>query len=76
MCAYAVMFQTILSVAVPLVMSGKVKKGSTEGDMEYTVENKTLGLCLTVGRYIIMLSIYLGFTAVIVSIFKIGRAHV
>merc|ERR1719486_662871 len=71
MCAYAVMFQTILSVAVPLVMGGTVKKGTTEGDMEYTVENKTLGLCLTVGRYIIMLSIYLGFTAVVVSIFTL-----
>merc|ERR1719284_519445 len=73
MCAYAVMFQTILSVAVPLVMSGKVKKGSTEGDMEYTVENKTIGMCLTVGRYIIMLSIYLGFTAVVVSVFTLAH---
>jgi hypothetical protein len=73
MCAYAVMFQTILSIAVPIVMGGSVKKGSTEGDMEYTVENKTLGMCLTVGRYIIMLSIYLGFTAVIVSIFTLAH---
>merc|ERR1719158_1654992 len=40
MCAYAVMFQVLFSVAVPLVMGGSVKKGSTEGDMEYTVENK------------------------------------
>jgi hypothetical protein len=73
MCSYAVMFQTILSVAVPLVMGGKVKKGTTEGDMEYSVENKTLGLCLTVGRYILMLSIYLGFTAVVVSIFTLAH---
>merc|ERR1719456_384084 len=73
MCAYAVLFQTILSVAVPLVMGGKVKKGSTEGDMEYTVENKTIGMCLTAGRYIIMLSIYIGFTAVIVSIFTLAH---
>merc|ERR1719262_1540432 len=73
MCAYAVLFQTILSVAVPLVMGGKVKKGSTEGDMVITVENKGIGMCLTACRYIIMLSIYIGFTAVVVSIFTLAH---
>jgi len=73
MCAYAVMFQTIFSVAVPLVLGGAVKKGKTEGDMEYEVENKWLGMGFTVARYIMMLSIYLGFTAVIVSIFTIAH---
>merc|ERR550514_365831 len=74
MCAYAVMFQTIFSVAVPLVMAGgKVEKGSTEGDMVYKVENKMLGMCLTGCRYVIMLSIYIGFTAVVVSIFTLAH---
>merc|ERR1719271_879152 len=73
MCSYAVLFQTILSVAVPVVMGGEVKKGTTEGDMEYKVENKTIGMCLTAGRYIIMLSIYIGFTAVVVSIFTLAH---
>jgi len=74
MCAYAVMFQTIFSVAVPLVMAGgKVEKGSTEGDMVITVENKGIGMCLTACRYIIMLSIYIGFTAVVVSIFTLAH---
>merc|ERR1719426_499414 len=73
MCSYAVLFQTILSVAVPVVMGGEVKKGTTEGDMEYKVENKHIGMCLTAGRYIIMLSIYLGFTAVVVSIFPLSH---
>merc|ERR1719335_1345545 len=71
MCAYALMFQTIFSIAVPLVMGGAVKKGNREGDMEYEVENKMLGMAFTIARYIMMLSIYLGFTAVIVSIFTI-----
>merc|ERR1719261_835277 len=71
MCAYAVMFQTIFSVAVPLVLGGTVKKGSTEGDMVYEVSNKPIGMCLTACRYIIMLSIYIGFTAVVVSIFTL-----
>merc|ERR1719379_2063473 len=35
-CTYAVMAQTILSVAIPLVMQGEVKEGKLEGDMEYT----------------------------------------
>ena len=64
-CAYmranAVMFQLILSVAGPAGMGGSVKKGSTEGDMEYAVQTKTLGMCLTAGRYIVMLSIYIRF---------------
>ena len=49
MSSYTVLFQTILSVAVPVVMRGEVKKGTTEGDMEYKVENKTIGMCLTAG---------------------------
>merc|ERR1719284_904575 len=72
-CSYAVMFQVIFSVAIPIIMSGTVKKGSTEGDMVYEVSNKPIGMCLTAGRYIIMLSIYIGFTAVIVSIFTLAH---
>ena len=71
MCAYAVMFQTIFSVAIPIVMGGTGNKGSTEGDMVYEVSNKPIGMCLTACRYIIMLSIYIGFTAVVVSIFTL-----
>merc|ERR1719454_2800102 len=75
MCAYAVMFQTIFSIAVPLVMGGAVKKGNREGDMEYEVENKWIGMAFTIARYIMMLSIYLGFVAVIVSIFTIAHPN-
>jgi len=71
MCTYAVTAQTLLSIAVPLVMQGKVEKGSTEGDMHYTVENRGLGTALTVSRYIIMLCIYIGFSCVIYSILSI-----
>ena len=69
MCAYAVMFQTIVSIANPIMMGGTVKKGSTEGDMVYEVSNKPSGMCLTACTDITMLSIYIGFTAVVVSIF-------
>jgi hypothetical protein len=71
MCTYAVLAQTCCSVAVPLVLQGEVKEGKTEGDMEYTVENKTLGTVLAVGRYAIMVCIYIGFSCVIWSIFTI-----
>merc|ERR1719453_1874402 len=72
MCTYAVMVQCILAVTVPLILGGSVKKGDKgEGDVEYEVNNKMLGTCLIVFRWIIMFSIYLGISAVIWSIFAI-----
>merc|ERR1719301_503062 len=71
MCTYALAGQVILSLVVPLVMNGQVRVGNSEGDMEYTVENKMLGSALTIARYIIMFCIYIGFCCVIWSIFTI-----
>merc|ERR1719183_2970244 len=71
MCTYALLAQTILSVAVPLVLQGDVKVGKCEGDMEYTVENKMLGSVLAIGRYVMMICIYVGVGCVIYSIFTI-----
>merc|ERR1719478_42317 len=72
MISYAIMMQCILAVAIPLVLGGSVKKGDKgEGDVEYEVNHKMLGTILTVARWIIMFSIYLGISAVIWSIFVI-----
>merc|ERR1719408_1133322 len=72
MITYAIMMQCILAVAIPLVVGGSIKKGDKgEGDVEYEVNNKALGTCLTVARYIVMFSVYLGIAAVIWSIFAI-----
>merc|ERR1719450_1326668 len=72
MCTYAVMMQCILAVAIPLVLGGSIKKGDKgEGDVEYEVNNKWIGTCLTVFRYIVMFSVYLGVSAVIWSIFPL-----
>merc|ERR1719355_509525 len=71
MCTYALLAQTICSVAVPLVLQGDAKKGKVEGDMEYEVENKLLGSILAIGRYVIMICIYVGVACVIYSIFTI-----
>merc|ERR1719316_450134 len=49
MCTYALLAQTICSVCVPLVLQGEAKPTKVEGDMEYTVENKTLGTALVIG---------------------------
>jgi hypothetical protein len=71
MCTYALLAQTIFSVAVPLVMQGNVKVGKCEGDMEYEVENKMLGSILAIGRYVMMICIYVGVGCIIYSIFTI-----
>merc|ERR1719163_2550696 len=75
MCTYALLAQTICSVAVPLVLQGEAKVGKTEGDMEYTVENKMLGSVLAIGRYVMMICIYVGVACVIYSIFTIEHPN-
>merc|ERR550537_1858677 len=72
MCTYAIMMQCIFAVAVPLVVGGSVKKGDKgEGDVEYDVNNKTIGACLLFARWVIMFSIYLGISTIIWSVFSI-----
>merc|ERR1719393_937717 len=75
MCTYALLAQTVLSVAVPLVLQGDVKVGKCEGDMEYNVENKMLGSILAIGRYVMMICIYVGVGCVIYSIFTIEHPN-
>merc|ERR1719152_484089 len=71
MCTYALLAQTCFSVAVPLVLQGEAKVGKCEGDMEYTVENKLFGSILAIGRYVMMICLYIGAGCVIYSIFTI-----
>merc|ERR1719387_1227057 len=72
MCSYALMFQTLLAVAVPLILGGSVKKGDKgEGDVEYDVNNKGLGSVFAIARWIIMFCVYIGIICVIWSVFSI-----
>merc|ERR1719498_108173 len=71
MCTYALLAQTCFSVAVPLVLQGNVKVGKCEGDMEYEVENKAFGSVMAIGRYIMMICLYIGAGCVIYSVFTI-----
>merc|ERR1719160_2382243 len=41
------------------------------GDVQFEVKNQMLGTVLTILRFVIMISIYAGFTAVIYSIFTL-----
>merc|ERR1719313_1041684 len=72
MCTYATAAQVLISIAVTLVLSGTSEPNpKVEGDMTFKVENKALGACLSVARYLIMFCIYIGFTCVIYSVFTI-----
>merc|ERR1719326_409746 len=70
-CTYALALQTCLCVAIPVVLGGKAKKGNVEGDMEYEVNNTGIATALTVVRFLITISIYVGFSCVIYSIYTI-----
>merc|ERR1719207_325697 len=70
-CTYALALQTCLCVAIPVVLGGKAKKGNVEGDMEYEVNNTGIAAALTVVRFLITVSIYVGFSCVIYSIYTI-----
>jgi len=72
MCTYATAAQVLISIAVTLVLSGtSTPNKDVEGDMVFKVENKALGGILSVGRYIIMFCIYVGFSCVVYSIFTL-----
>ena len=67
-CAYSVLGQSFLLLLIPLVLDGKLNKGSTEGDVTFTLENPTTYAVLNAVRYACMLALYGGFTVVIYSV--------
>merc|ERR1719484_366278 len=71
LCAYSVLVQLILVVLVPYGLGGECVQGASEGDITFEVANPTLYNVLTGVRYVVMLSLYGGFTAVIVSVHTI-----
>merc|ERR1719272_2370535 len=71
LCTYSVMLQTILVIALPFVTKCECVKGASEGDVSFVLENKTIGIVMTVIRYIALFALYGGFTAVMVSVFII-----
>jgi len=77
-CAYSVLAQLCLVFAIPLVLGGECKreKGAAEGDVTFELKGNATGLqVLTALRYVLMLCLYGGFTAVIVSVHTIEDAN-
>jgi len=71
LCAYSVLAQLTLVIVVPYVLGGEVRKGEVEGDVTFELANPSLYFVLSGVRYLLMLALYGGFTAVIVSVFTI-----
>merc|ERR1719240_842728 len=71
LCTYAVLVQVIMLLAIPLVLDGSLKEGTTEGDVTFELPNPTMMMILMAMRYMVMLAMYGGFTAVIYSVMVI-----
>merc|ERR1719238_1268328 len=73
-CTFALIFQTVLAVSVPLFLGGKVEKNEKiEGDFKYELPNQAgvAAKCLTVIRFLIMFTLYACTIAVVCSVFTI-----
>merc|ERR1719199_1717540 len=56
---------------MPLVTECECKQGASEGDVVFEMENPTIGIIIMAVRWICLLALYGGFTAVIYSVFVI-----
>jgi hypothetical protein len=71
LCTYSVMVQALMICLVPLCVTCECKQGACEGDVVFEMESQCVMILLTVVRYIALLALYGGFTAVMVSVFII-----
>merc|ERR1719316_763336 len=71
LCTYSVLVQTLLVIIMPFAVSCECKQGASEGDVVFIMKDKTLGIVMTVIRYVCLVALYAGFTAVMVSVFLI-----
>ena len=69
----SVFAQTILVLVMQFGTECGCKEGEFEGDVEFIMENQTLAGIITGIRYLALLGLYGGFTAVICSIFLISH---
>merc|ERR1719487_719869 len=71
LCTYSVLAQCILIIAMPYVTQCECKRGVSEGDVVFVGLSPAVGSVMTALRYVLMLALYGGFTAVMVSVFLI-----
>merc|ERR1719261_99703 len=68
LCAGSLALQLVLVLLVPLVLGGRVIRGESEGDVSFELPNPTLFWILSMVRFALMVALYGGATAVIVSV--------
>merc|ERR1719262_1430472 len=56
---------------MPFLVDCECKQGSSEGDVEFVMENQVVAMAIIAIRWVCLLALYGGFTAVIYSIFVI-----
>jgi len=70
LCTYSMLVQCLMCIIMPLLMRDCVcKQGASEGDVVFESPNQTLNVIMNVIRYICLLAMYVGFTAVMVAVF-------
>jgi len=71
LCTYSVLAQCLLVIVMPFMTKCEVKTGASEGDVIFEMPHPTLAIVMTVIRYVCLVALYAGFTAVMVSVFVI-----
>merc|ERR1719217_937812 len=71
LCTYSVMIQCLLVIAMPYVTQCNCKRGDSEGDVVFEGLSPSIAGVMTALRYVLLLALYGGFTAVMVSVFLI-----
>jgi hypothetical protein len=72
-CTASVVVQTLTVLIMPFCVQCECKQGVSEGDVVFEMEHPTVAIVFTVVRYLALLALYGGFSAVIVSVFLISH---
>merc|ERR1719454_74697 len=72
-CTASVCVQTILVIMMPFCTECECKEGASEGDVVFVMENQMVSGIITIVRYLALIGLYGGFTAVICSVFLISH---
>jgi len=70
-CTYSMMAQAIMIILIPSCLTCECKQGASEGDVVFIMDNQCMNAMMTAVRYLCLLAMYGGFTAVMVSVFII-----
>jgi len=77
-CTASIAFQMLLVILVPFCVQcrcnvGERRGGTSEGDVIFDFENRWVSIIFTATRYVALLVLYVGVTAVIASVFLISH---